>query len=303
MVDYFYLFSYKLFSFFAKYTPPFFTNFILKVLSKIIYYLKPKYYYIVGENLDIAFPEKYSQKEKKKMTLDVFYNLGQTIIGFMKRKGMNKKELLTNISFKNEEYLLDAIKNKEKIIFITGHYSNWELLPPALASKYNFTLTGIGRKLDSDIMDKILLENREQFGVEMIYRNGAIKGAIKALKQNKIIGLLLDQNLGEKQGGIKVDFFGKMVGHSPAASVLARMFKATMIPAFISTDDYIHYTVTFYKPIPYLKTANKEADILTMTQAQAHITQQVIKEKPQQWFWVHKRWKAYYPEIYTKSAS
>jgi len=278
-------------------------NSLLKLLAYVAYYLRSKYRHIIFTNLDLAFQNRLSAQEKKSIALRVFYNLAQTITGFMKRSGMGKEELLTNISFRNEEYLLNAIENKEKIIFITGHYSNWELLPPAITSKYDITLVGIGRKLDSDVMDKVLLENREQFGVEMLYRRGAMKGAMKALKENKTVGFLLDQSLGEKQGGIKVNFFDKPVGHSPAASVLARNFEATMIPAFISTDDYRHYTVTFYEPIPYLKTDDKEADILTMTQAQADVTEQVIKQKPQEWFWAHKRWKAYYPELYRKSSS
>ncbi len=275
-------------------------NTLLKSISYATYYLHGKYRDIIFINLDLAFKNSLSDKEKKKIVLRVFYNMIQTVIGFMKRNGISKEKLLENISFKNEHYLLDALKNKEKIIFITGHYSNWELLPPAVTSKYGITLVGIGRKLDSDVMDKVLLKNREQFGVEMLYRRGAIKGAIKALKQNKIVGFLLDQSLGEKQGGIKVNFFGKPVGHSPAASILARNFDATMLPAFISTDDYKHYTVTFYETLTTLKTDDKEADILSMTQAQADITEQVVKNKPEEWFWAHKRWKAYLPEIYKK---
>lgn len=303
IVDYLYLFIYKLFSLLTKIIPSMIMNGFFKLLAYAAYYLHGKYRRIALTNLDFAFQNMLSEEEKKNIILRVYYNLVQTVTGFMKRSGMDKETLLVNIHFKNEHYLLQAIENKEKIIFITGHYSNWELLPPAITSKYGITLVGIGRKLDSDTMDKVLLRNREQFGVEMLYRKGGMKGAIKALRQNKTVGFLMDQSLGEKQGGIKVDFFGKSVGHSPAASVLARNLGAIMIPAFISTDDYKHYTVTFYKPIAPVKTDNKEADILTMTQAQASITEQVIREKPQEWFWVHKRWKVYYPELYKQSTS
>jgi len=275
-------------------------NRLLRGLSTLVFYLKPRYYRIVSTNLEIAFPNRYTPKEKKDYTLGTFYRLGQAILGLMKRGRLSPEELTKNIHFQNEAILLDALRKKEKIIFIMAHYGNWELLPPAIASKYNMTIAGIGRKLDSSLMDKILLKNRERFGIEMLYRRGAMKGAMKALKENKSVCFLLDQSLGEKQGGIRVDFFGKPVGHSPAVSVLARNFDATLIPAFISTDDYKSYTATFYPPIPTLKTENKEADIHAMTQAQASITEEVIRQRPQEWFWVHKRWKVYLPELYGK---
>jgi len=299
--DYFYLFIYKFSSLIMRVMPKKVLDLLLRLNAYIIYYLSSKYRNIIFTNLDLAFKNKLSKKQKKAISIDVFYNLLQVLTGIIRRENLSGTELLENIHFENESYLLDALKNNEKIIFITGHYSNWELLPPVLTLKYHITIAGIGRKLDSNLMDKILLKNREKFGVEMIYRKGAIKGAIKALKENKAVGFLLDQNLREKQGGIKVDFFGKPVGHSPAASVLARNFNATMIPVFISTDDYTRYTVTFYPPLETIKTDNKEDDILKMTQAQADITQKVIEQRPHEWFWVHKRWKAYSPELYKKS--
>lgn len=298
MVDYLYLFLYKFFTLLSKLLPKRVMDFFLLGLSKFVYLIDKKHRQIIHTNLELAFNNKLDPSDYKKIGIHTFYNMLQTIIGFMRRYGRSKDELLENISFVNEEILRRGLENNQKIIFITGHYSNWELLAPAIAAQFDITLVGIGRKLDSEVMDRLLIKNREQFGVEMLYKKGAMKGAMKALKENKAIGILLDQSLAEAQGGIKVDFFGKDVGHSPAASILARNFDALMIPAFISTDDHRHYTVTFYDPIPTLKTEDKEKDILLMTQAQADITQQVIKEKPEEWFWVHKRWKTYYPELY-----
>jgi len=298
MIDYLYLTLYKFFSFLSKIFPKPLMDSLLKSLSWIAYHTDKKHQRIIHTNLKLAFGENLTPLDYKRIGKRTYYNLLQTIIGFMKRYGKSKEELLKNVSFKNEHILQDAIDKNKKIIFVTGHYSNWELLPPAITAKFGITLVGVGRKLDSEVMDKVLLKNREQFSVEMIYRKGAMKNAIKALKQKKAVGLLMDQSLYEQQGAIKVNFFGKSVGHSPAASVLARMFNAKVIPAFISTDDYENYTVTFYEPLPYIKTDNKEEDIRRMTQAQAEITQQVIEAKPEEWFWVHKRWKTYHPELY-----
>lgn len=275
-------------------------NVFLKGLSSLVYFLDKKHKHIINANLNLAFGDKLTQLQRDVIGKRTFYNLTQTIIGFMRRSGKSKEKFLQNVTFKNEHILQNAIDNHKKIIFVTGHYSNWELLPPAITSKFGITLVGIGRQLDSLLMDKVLIKNREQFGVEMLYRRGGMKGSIKALKEGKAIGLLLDQHLGARQGGIEINFFNHKAMHSPAASVLARNFEADMIPAYISTHDYKHYVVTFYEPILFVKTDNKDADLLKMTQAQANIMQEVITSKPEEWFWVHKRWKGFYAPMYKR---
>lgn len=298
MVDYFYLLLYYTFSLLSKLLPKKSMDWFLKTLSNIAYRIDKKHRKIIYTNLDLAFGNTLNQSERDKIGIRTFYNMLHTIVGFMRRYGKSKEILLTNITFHRDDIVRKALENDQKIIFITGHYSNWELLAPALATKFNFTLAAVGRRLNSKLMNQILIKNRQQFGVEMIDRQGAMKGMIKALKENKPVGLLLDQSLYEHQGALKVDFFGKNAGHSPAASILGRMFNATVIPVFISTDDYEQYEVNFYDPLPIQHTDDKETDILQMTQAQANITQKVIEKKPEEWFWVHKRWKTFHPELY-----
>jgi len=90
--------------------------------------------------------------------------------------------------------------------------------------------------------------------------------------------------LGAKQGGVEVNFFGHKALQSPSASILARNFKIDIIPLFISTDNYRDYTLKVYPPLPYIRTENKERDIREMTQAQANIMEQVIREKQRSGF-------------------
>ncbi|MBD3792764.1 MAG: lipid A biosynthesis acyltransferase [Campylobacterales bacterium] len=300
MIDYVYLFLYKIFALLAKLLPKLVMDGILRGLSWFVYTVDGKHRHIIDANLKLAFGEHLTQAQRDRIGQHTFYNLLQNIIGFMGRNGYSKEKLLEKITFKNASIVENAIINNQKIIFITGHYSNWEMLPPLLTAKFGMTLVGIGRKLDSKVMDKVLIANREKYNVEMLYRKGAIKGGMKALKEGKALGLLVDQHLGAKQGGIEVTFFGHSVLHSPAASVLARSMDAVIIPVFISTENYDHYTVTFYDPILPIKTDNKEGDIVQMTQAQADIMEQVIRNKPDEWFWVHKRWKGCYLEIYQR---
>ena len=200
--------------------------------------------------------------------------------------------MLESVSFEGEE-IIDRYKKEGKhFILVTGHYGNWELLSQAIALKFDLKLVGVGRKLDSDLMDRVLKQNREQFNVEMVYKKGALKGCIDAIRDQKIVGILTDQHIRKNQS-IDVTFFGHKATHTPLASILSRKFGLDMIPAFIHTEDYKHYKVTIYDPIQTRKTDNQEEDLAILTQAQSDMMERVIRQDPRQWFWMHNRWKGF----------
>ena len=151
-------------------------------------------------------------------------------------------------------------------------------------------LVGVGRKIDSAVMDKVLKKNREQFNVEMIYKKGALKESMRVIKEGKTLGILTDQAIRKNQS-IDVEFFGHQATHTPLASLLSRKFKLDLIPAYIDREDYLNYTVKIYPPIKYLKTENQEEDLAILTQLQSDIMEKVIRQNPKQWFWMHRRWK------------
>ena len=268
----------------------------MKALSTLLYMLDKKHRKIAQVNLDLAYENTLGQESKEDIIRATYLNLLLLLVDFIKNQGISREELLKKVTFKNEKIMLDAIESKRKIIMITAHYGNWELLPLSLAAKFA-PLTGVGRKLDSPVMDNILNKNREQFDIEMLDKNGAMKSMMQVLKRDRLLGLLVDQNTIEKEG-VLVDFFGKPVRHTPAAAILARRFDALIIPAFITYEKYPHYTITFYEPIITKKTEDNTKDILESVQQQAKVTEKIIRAKPEEWFWLHKRWKNQFKERY-----
>jgi KDO2-lipid IV(A) lauroyltransferase len=270
--------------------------YIAKGLAVFIYTIDKKHRKIAHVNLDLAYGDTLPNEQKEKIVKATYLNLMLLLIDFIKNQGISKEDLLEKVTFENETVLEDALKNDQKIILMTAHYGNWELLPLSIAAKFG-PLTGVGRKLDSNVMDQILNKNRQQFDIEMLDKKGAMRDMISVLKNNRMLGLLVDQNTSENEG-ILVDFFGKPVRHTPAAAILARRFDALIIPAFITTNDYSHYKITFYEPIETDKTEDKDKDISDSVQKQAKITEEIIRKKPEEWFWLHKRWKNQFEERY-----
>jgi len=279
VIDYLYLGLYKTFGIILKLLPREAIIKLMKGISWFAYTVSKKHQRIIHTNLDIAFNNKLTKEEKKSYGLSAFMNLLDATLGIIARDGMQKSEVVESVTFEGEEIVQKYQNAGKKIIFVTGHQGNWELLSQSIAIKFNLTLVGVGRELDSKMMDKVLKENRERFNVEMVYKKGAMKGCIKALSQNKAIGILVDQAIRPNQS-IEVDFFGQRATHTPLAAILSRKFGIDLIPAFISTEDYKSYHVKIYEPIETLKTENQEEDLAKLTQAQADAMQVSIEAHP-----------------------
>lgn len=297
MRDYIYLGLYKSFGFLLSFLPRQLTIKLMYGLAWFAYTVSKKHQHIISKNLDLAFNHTLDEVEKKRIGISAFMNLIDTTFGIIERDSMTKAEVIENVTFEGEEIVRKYQDENKKIIFVTGHQGNWELLSQSIAIKFNLTLVGVGRKLDSSLMDTILKENRERFNVEMVYKKGAVKGCIKSLSENKAVGILIDQALGKDQS-ITVKLFGKDATHTPIASILSRKFGIDLIPAFISTNDYKNYHVKVYPPIKSIKTEDQEDDLDKLTQAQADVMEKVMREHPDEWFWMHKRWKGFRDEMY-----
>lgn len=266
---------------------------LAKMVALLFYKYHNRYHTVARENLDFIYEERLTPSQKEQLIKEMFFNLAQNFGSFIENQNITAKRLLQKISFENETILLNAIESGRPVIFITAHQSNWELLALAISAKYQ-PLTGVGRPLKQPWLNSILQNAREQFGGKMIDKHGAMRKMVKAVKEKRLLGLLVDQSL----EGVEVDFFNKKTLHTTSAAILARKFNAIVIPAFITRIGFERYRATFYTPIEVEKTDNEARDILNHTQKQAAITEQVIRQSPAEWLWIHRRWKKTYPHIY-----
>lgn len=296
MIEYFYLFIYKVFALFIKILPDSWLDSGIYALARFAYFASAKRRSVIHANLKICFP-KLTNKEKKKIGIHSYQNLLYGIAGFIKREGQSREQILKNIHFENREILDKLLKEDKKVILITAHFGTWEILPSAIALGFDIPLSTVGRELDSKVMQKYLKKGREQVGVELINKRGALKGMIKAMGQGRILGLLVDQSIPASLS-VDVELFEKRVTQTPSVSILARKFNAKIVPIYITSKDFKQHTITCYPPIMIDENLSKEEEIKRLNQAQADILEQVIKERPDEWFWSHKRFKVYDKEIY-----
>ena len=271
-------------------------NLLAKFLAFAFMKLKKKRFHIVMTNLDLAFGESKTKEEKLEIAKKCYYNFAKYLgINFILNQNTTKQKILEKVVFKNEHFLLDAIKSGRPIIVTTAHFGQWEIFGLAVAAHFGPSSV-LGRKLDSSVMDKILRANRAQFDVELIDKDGGAKDILKALKARRIVGILVDQNTAPKDG-IKVQFFGKDVLHTPAASVLAQKTNALIINAFIYQKGENLNEICFEQPID-ISTFDKEDTVQKATQMQCSACEEMVRAKPEEYFWFHQRFKRFYEKEY-----
>ena len=271
-------------------------NLLAKFLAFAFMKLKKKRFHVVMTNLDLAFGETKTKEEKLDIAKKCYYNFAKYLgINFILNQNTTKQKILKQVVFKNEHFLLDAMKSGRPIIVTTAHFGQWEIFGLAVAAHFGPSSV-LGRKLDSSVMDKILRANRSQFDVELIDKDGGAKDILKALKARRIVGILVDQNTAPKEG-IKVQFFGKDVLHTPAASVLAQKTNALIINAFIYQKGENLNEICFEEPID-ISMFDKEDAVQKVTQMQCSACEEMVRARPEEYFWFHQRFKRFYENEY-----
>jgi len=293
LIDYILYVSYKLFKFIILLLPKTLVKLFLDGLSNLLYFFDKEHKKYAKANIDFVYGDKINEIEKNKIIKNSYRNLVYNLYEFIENQTLDLAGFESKTIVENDKYMLDALKNKRKIILITAHYGNWELGGSFISLKYNPT-TIVGRLLNNKYLNDELLSVRNAYNSEMLSTNQASKGLIRALKKDRVIGLVIDQH---NTLGIDVEFLGHKVKITDSTARLAVRFNAIILPVFFTMQEFGKYTAKFYEPIEP-STYEGENQILNLTQAQANIMEKHILQKPEQWFWQHKRFKQYNSEIY-----
>ncbi len=262
------------------------------------YHLSFKYRKVSFENLDFAFGNTLSKKEKKDITKYAFKNLAYNFLHSMELRHMSKEDLKKKITIQNIEAVHRVHAEGRAVIYVTMHYSSWELGGASIGA-FIEPLIAVYKKMKNPAYEKWLLEARDSFGNISMEKSGVVKPLVKNIKKGMACGLLIDTNINPKEG-LMVKFMGKDIRQTSTPAYLARKFNAAIIPVTIRTDDEENYTLMLFDEIKVEKTDSEQADIQKATQLQADWLTSLIKKEPKFWFWLHRRWKNDHPEIYKK---
>lgn len=300
MLDYFYLGLYHALRFFVRTAPKCVLKGFLKSLASAFYHLDKKHTNIMRVNLKMCFAT-LKDDEIERLIKKNYYNFALFGAEFLLNQNTTKEQILSKISFENEELFNSVLSQNRPIIVQTAHYGNWELFSLAMAARYG-AVSIIGRALDSAKMNEILSANRTRFDIELIDKKSAVKQALKALNNRRLLGILVDQNTAKNEG-LECEFFSHKIMHTHAASVFASKSGAIIIPAFIERDESKDdsFKIVFYEPIDMQvlsQNHSKDEALKLATQAQSDATAAQISKKPDEYFWMHRKFKCFYENNY-----
>lgn len=233
-------------------------------------------------NLDMVFP-KLTHKEKYQMLDAMWDNLGRVAAEL---PHLPQDALFQRVEIEGIEHLPPA---GEQVIFFSGHLGNWEMTYP-IAHRQGLKTTLIYRHANNPYVEKMIAGIRATRSTAMLAKGprGAIK-LLRAIKGGNALLMLVDQKMND---GIPVPFFGRDAMTAPAIAQLSLQYKLKIIPAKVIRTQGCHFKATIYPPLTYEATGDKEKDVLeVMTRINAML-ESWIRENPEQWFWVHKRWSS-----------
>jgi Kdo2-lipid IVA lauroyltransferase/acyltransferase len=259
------------------------------LMGGVVYHLHLRLRRVGMRNLQLAFPEK-TRKERRKILRGVYVSLGR-LLGeaclFPTYTPANASQVAVYQGFENFEA---AEKLGKGVLFLTGHFGGWEV-GSFFHSLMGHPMQIVVRPLDNPYVDALVTRYRGLHGNTMIGKQEFARGLIAAMRDNATVGILMDTNMTPPQG-VFVPFFGIPACTASGLARVALHTGSAVVPAFTIWDPVLRkYRVEFDPPLDLIRTGNDEADTLANTALFTKVIEQYVRRYPDQWLWVHRRWK------------
>jgi len=241
---------------------------------------------IINNNLE-RFMGPFNDNLKKNIKIDMWSNYGKTFVEYLYLKKFKNNH--THIQIKNYLILQKIIDRNKPVIFVSGHFANFELMSMEL-TKRNINLATIYRPLNNFFLNPFMEYIRKKYVCKNQIKKGlsGVKDTISYIKNNFSIALMIDQRVSE---GKKIPLFDQMSLTTTLPSQLALKFNLDIVPIYISRKKNDNFEIEFYEPITVFNKDNNETNKLDLTIKLNKILEEMISKDPGQWIWTHNRWK------------
>lgn len=254
-----------------------------------MFWMLPKLRKTAEFNLQLAFPD-WSAAKRREVKRKMIRNLGWMAAEFARLPLYTKENIDRFVILDGHENFLAGQSRGKGVVYLTGHIGAWELSSFAHAL-YGFPLHYMARPLDNKPLDALVNLYRGLSGNTPIFKNDAARGMLRILKNAGTVGILADQNT-MPQEGVFVDFFGTPACTTTGIARVALHTDAAVVPGYAHWDDNIRkYRLRFEPPVELTRSGNPEQDILDNTQRFTKMIEDIIRQHPEQWVWIHARWK------------
>jgi KDO2-lipid IV(A) lauroyltransferase len=259
------------------------SSFISKKIFKFLGpFFKPKK--ITESNLRRAFP-KITDKEIKVYLREMWSYYGQILSEYPFLKSVRNKNFSKNIKIEGEEILKEIKTNNEKVIFVSGHFDNFELMAMTL-EKYGLEVAAIYRPLNNYFLNPVMEKIRKNFICKNQIKKGrsSVRNLLKLFNNGTSIALMIDQRVSE---GIKAKFFNYEAYTTTIPAQFVKKFNCRVVPIYINRTEGMNFVLKVFKPIKF----NNNDSTLSITEDLNKQLEKMILINPTKWIWTHNRWK------------
>ncbi len=258
------------------------------LLGSLFYYIIPIRKRVVFDNLRHAFPE-YDEKKIREIAFGAYKNFCIALVEILYLPKLNRSEIEETVICENPGLLSKKFNEKKGVILLSAHFGNWEYIAMSVSAKLNIPFTVIVKPQRNPFVNNWMNKNRVKFENKIVSLGMSIRNVYQELKNKNVVAMVADQR-GPAEG-IKIDFFGRKTSVFTGPAILALKTGAPIIMGIpIRQSDYSYKTKLIEIDSNNLP-EDYDEKVVELSKRHINYLESVIKEFPEQWFWMHKRWK------------
>ena len=261
---------------------------ICAVLAAASYWLWPRLRKVGLFNLRLAFPE-WSDHRRRRVLFALFQNFGRMLADFAQFPRLNQGNIERLIVYDGFENYARAARQRKGVFFLTAHFGNWELGSFA-HGVYGHPCSFVVRELDNPLLGALINRTRCRSGGRAIEKKDFARQVLRAFERGEAVGVLMDQNMLPNEGAF-VDFFGCPACTTTGPARLARKCGAPVVLGLVIWDPNLKKYRLRFDPVDWINHADPEEEILANTANFTRLIEAYVRRYPDQWLWVHRRWK------------
>jgi Kdo2-lipid IVA lauroyltransferase/acyltransferase len=242
------------------------------------------------ENLRLCFPD-LGEEQRVHIARSSLKHLGRTFLEFWRLPAATPDRYKDEFVLKGEEHLRRALTRNHGAFILSSHIGSGDWASTGLALR-GIYLNVITKEFKNKTLNQFWFETRQRFGMGLIPDRRSSLHILKILKRNGLVGFVLDQFLGPPIG-VRTKFFGKETGTPMGLALLAERSGAAVVPGLTYRGDDGRTYLEFEPEIPFVETGNKDENIRVNTQLYCDKIEEWVRKHPEQWMWVHRRWKEF----------
>lgn len=271
------------------------TKLPVTLAGRFVYRFLPYRRNIILSNIDQVFGNRLNACEKKRLAQSYYSHLLTSLKEAVQLRFMSEEELRNRVEILGHEKMLEVVAKQQGVLVLTGHFGNWEFAP--IGGVLNFKefkgqFHFIRRTLGFKALERILFRRYYQAGLHVIPKKNSLVQACDALEKNHAVIFVLDQHASlVNRDGIAVEFFGKKAGTYRSLATISRNTGIAVIPAAGYRLPNGKHVLEFFESIPWQEYSSDKESLYQNTLAYNQALERIILAHPEQWNWIHKRWK------------